>query len=403
MVPSAFVFLDGLPLTPNGKIERKALPAPDHNRPELEKGFMAPRTPTEEMLAGIWAKLLGIDGIGIRDRFFDLGGHSLLAVRLVAEIEKAFKKRPPLSSLFQEPTIEHLARLITQENPTMTPSSLVAIQPNGSKPPFFCVHELFGDVLCYRNLARHLGEDRPFYALQARGLDGEEEPFSDIKVMAAHYIEEIRTVQPRGPYALGGLCFGGVIAFEMAQQLRSQGEPVSLVALLDSGIKSSYDNANRSWLRFEAICKGLPSWLIGALELNGSQWLDLIKLKHSIIKAKLGARNGNSHASERINEMANRAGFSERHRKVAYAQHRAMRNYRPKVYPGQLTLFRARMQPLFSPHKPDKGWGRLAAGGMDIKVVPGNHLGMLQEPHVRVLAEQLRTCLDRALTEVNTA
>jgi thioesterase domain-containing protein/acyl carrier protein len=386
--------LDVLPLTANGKVNRKRFPPPDQNRPELEASYAAPRTSTEERLAEIWSKLLGLNQVGIRDNFFDLGGHSLLAVRLFAEIEKAFKKRPPLSSLFEDGTIEHLAKLVDQKIPFGKQSCLVPIQPHGNKVPFFCVHEFFGDVLCYLNLAHHLGPDQPFYAIEAQGLDGVEEPFTDIKTMAAYYIQQIRAVQPRGPYSLGGLCFGGIVAFEMAQQLTANGESVSMVALLDSGVRGGSDTVTRWRRHFEAVAKGLPSWLAGALELKGSQWKDLIKLKRSMFKAKLGSHNGNSHASKLINEMANLFGFSEQHRKVAHAQHLAMRNYTPKVYPGQLTLFRARMQPLFSSHRPDKGWDRLAAGGLEIRVVPGNHLGMLQEPHVRVLAEQLKASLD---------
>jgi amino acid adenylation domain-containing protein len=403
MIPSVFVLLDVLPLTANGKVNRKRFPPPDQNRPELEASYAAPRTSTEERLAEIWSKLLGLNQVGIRDNFFDLGGHSLLAVRLFAEIEKAFKKRPPLSCLFEDGTIEHLAKLVDQKIPFGKQSCLVPIQPHGNKVPFFCVHEFFGDVLCYLNLAHHLGPDQPFYAIEAQGLDGVEEPFTDIKTMAAYYIQQIRAVQPRGPYSLGGLCFGGIVAFEMAQQLTANGESVSMVALLDSGVRGGSDTVTRWRRHFEAVAKGLPSWLAGALELKGSQWKDLIKLKRSMFKAKLGSHNGNSHASKLINEMANLFGFSEQHRKVAHAQHLAMRNYTPKVYPGQLTLFRARMQPLFSSHRPDKGWDRLAAGGLEIRVVPGNHLGMLQEPHVRVLAEQLKACLARALTEANAA
>ena len=156
MVPVDFVLLDSLPLTPNGKLDRKRLPAPEGIRPDSIESFVAPRTPIEEALVAIWAKLLGINQVGIRDNFFELGGHSLLAVRLFSEIEKAFNKRPPLASLFQEATIESLAHLISQETQPTMPSSLIAIQPQGSKLPFFCVHEFFGDVFCYVNLARRL-------------------------------------------------------------------------------------------------------------------------------------------------------------------------------------------------------------------------------------------------------
>jgi aspartate racemase len=403
MVPSSFIFLDRLPLSANGKLDRGALPSPEGNGAALEDTFVAPRSPIEEALTGIWTELLRLERVGVNDNFFRLGGHSLLAVRLFAEIEKRFKKRLPLSSLFERPTIQNLASMLSQTRSPNASSSLVAIQPHGSKPPFFCIHEFFGDVLCYMNLARHLGQDQPFYALRARGLDDEEEPFADIVAMASHYIDTIRAVQPKGPYAVGGLCLGGVVAFEMAQQLCSQGEPVSLVALLDSGINSGDDGTSPLWYRIETFAKGLPRWLIGALQLNRSQWLDLIKLKQAIFRSKVGSQNGSSQRSMLIEEMADLFRFSENHRKVARAQQQAIRNYRPKVYPLRLTLFRASMQPLFSSHKPDKGWGRLAGGGLDVRVIPANHLGMLQEPHVRILAKELKACLDRKHLQVNAA
>ncbi len=193
MLPSACVFLKAFPLTASGKVDRQALPIPEKSRPELEKGVVAPRTPAESTIAEIWRDLLGVDRVGIYDNFFDLGGHSLLALRLFARFEKAFGKKPLLSSFFQRPTIEHLAKVITQRMPSTGSSCLVAIQPQGVKRPFFCVHEFFGDVVCYTNLARRMGQDQPFYALQARGLDGNDEPLADIGAMAAHYIDQIRS------------------------------------------------------------------------------------------------------------------------------------------------------------------------------------------------------------------
>jgi amino acid adenylation domain-containing protein len=400
MVPSEFVFLDSLPLTPNGKLDETALAAFDQSSRGIEKTFVPPRTPTERMLASIWAELLGLNQVSVNENFFELGGHSLLTVRLLAEIEKVFKTRPPLATLFQEGTIEHLAQLISQGSSPGIASRIIPIQPKGDRLPFFCVHELFGNVLCYTNLARNLGPDQPFYAIEARGLDGAEEPFFDIEAMSTYYIDQMRAVQPRGPYALGGLCFGGLVAFEMARQLRENGESVKLVALLDSGIKSGRGKAS-GWRVFETIPMAIPSWLTGALQLNAAQWLDLVKLKRRQLKAKLaaklGRRNGEArhpHSTSFINEMADLFGFSEQQRKIAYAQHQAIRKYIPRSYPGRLTLFRAQMQPLFSSHRPDKGWRRVAAGGLDVKVVPGNHLGMLQEPHVKILAKELRACLD---------
>jgi aspartate racemase len=399
MVPSVFVFLDALPLTPNGKVDRKALPAPDHSSLELDQSFVAPRTPVEEMLAGIWAKLLGVDRVGVRDNFFDLGGHSLLAVRLFFEIEKTFGKRPPLASLFQQATIEHLAHMICQND--APPTALVPVQPQGSKIPFFCVHEFFGDVFCYMNFAHHLGQDQPFYALQPRGLDGMEEPLETVEAMAAYYIDTVRTVQPRGPYAVGGLCFGGVIAFEIAQQLRAQGEPVELVALLDSGI-SSKDSGFKWWARFlQNLPRDFHSWVSGSLQLTGAQWLDVVKIKTAVAKGRLGGVfrlsggcNQPNEVPPRLKRLGDVLQFSERHHRVARAQYRALKSYRPQTYTGRLTLFRAGMQPFFSSHDPYKGWSRIAAGGIEVRNIPGNHLSMLQEPHVQVLAKELRECLE---------
>lgn len=403
MVPSIFVFLDSLPLTPSGKVDRRALPAPERNRLDLEQSFVAPRNRIEQKLTAIWADVLGIDQVGIHDNFFELGGHSLLAIRLFARIEKEFNKRPPLSSLFERATIEHLAKTIAQPTSSVGSSSLVAIQPKGFKRPFFCVHEFFGDVFCYLNLAHQLGDDQPFYALQARGLNGADEPFTDIESMAAYYVKEIKTVQPDGPYALGGLCIGGVVAFEMARQLRHQGDAVALVALLDSGVNSKRGKAAWWWSFLSNLPSDLPSWLIGSLQLNRSQWSHLIKMKIEKAKSKLAVSSRPAEGSTNvIEQLGDLFGFSEQHRKVARAQHQALRQYRPQVYPGRLTLFRARMQPFFSSHAPDKGWQRLAAGGLDIRTVPGNHLGMLQEPHVKVLAEQLTACLDEARVKMHS-
>jgi thioesterase domain-containing protein len=233
-------------------------------------------------------------------------------------------------------------------------------------------------------------------------LDGAEEPFSDVESMARYYIGVIRTVQPHGPYALGGLCFGGVIAFEMAQQLRAQGESVGLVALLDSGIGSEKSKI-RWWGRFfQNLPRDIGSWLAGSLQLTGAQWADVIKIKTAVAKARLGGvfrlSGGNqpSEVPQRLERLGNVFQFSERHQRVARAQYRALRSYRPQSYTGRLTLFRARMQPFFSSHDPHKGWSRIAPGGIEVRNIPGNHLAMLQEPHVRILAKELRACLEKA-------
>jgi thioesterase domain-containing protein len=402
MIPAAFVSLKALPLTPNSKIDYRGLPQPEESSAESNP-FVAPRTAVETRLAEIWTKVLGVQQVGITDNFFDLGGHSLLAVHLFAEIEIVFGKRILLSALFQGATIARLAELIDQSIPPAPQPALVAIQPHGSKRPFFCVHEFFGDVFCYGNLARYLGGDQPFFALQARGLDGTEEPLTDIKAMAAHYISQIQSVQPQGPYALGGLCAGGIVAFEMAQQLRAANEQVALLALFDSTAGTESGAGFTSRMKWIAnLIRDLPAWLIGSYQLNRTQWQNLLRLKLRMAKIRKAlsqespAQARQTYSAKLIEEMGDLFHFSEQHRKVARAQSRALRNYVPEPYPGRVTLFRPRMQPIFSSHRRDKGWSALAVGGLEIRTVPGNHLAMLQEPHVRTFAQELKASLANA-------
>src|SRR6185503_500362 len=232
MIPSAFFFLEEISFTPQGKYDRRALPTPHQARFE-ESQLVAPRDVLELQLTEEWEELLRVP-CGVTDDFFDLGGHSLLAVRLMSRIEQLYGKKIPLATLFKAPTIESLSIVLRQERDGSSWSPLVPIQPQGSERPFFCVHAVSGNVLCYRALARRLGAQQPFYALQARGLDDEQEPQTQVEAMAADYLEAVRTIQSHGPYLLGGWSMGGLIALEMARQLQAQGEEVRLLALFDT-------------------------------------------------------------------------------------------------------------------------------------------------------------------------
>ena len=236
MIPTAFVAVEKLPLTSNGKIDRKALSVPGQFLAEsgLARTIVPPRTPLEFGLVRIWEQILGIKIESVRDSFFDLGGHSLLAVRMFAQIEKNFKVRLPLATLYDAPAIEDIARILQTEVVSSGWQSLVPIQPSGSRPPFFCFHGGGGNVLIYRKLSQYLGSDQPFYGLQSQGLDGSSPLLRTIEEMAALYVKEIRSVQPHGPYFLGGYCLGGSIAYEAAQQLHAAGEEVALLALFDT-------------------------------------------------------------------------------------------------------------------------------------------------------------------------
>jgi amino acid adenylation domain-containing protein len=388
MMPSVFVMLDALPLLPNGKVDRRALPAPEGTRIKPGDSFVPPKDALELQLTKIWEKVLGCKPIGLTDNFFELGGHSLLAVRLFAKMEELTGKKLPLVTLFQAPTIEQLVGLLREREWCAPWKSLVPIQPGGSKQPFFCIHAHEGNVLFYRDLARYLGPDQPFYALQAQGLDGEEAPCTRVEEMAAHYINEIRTVQPDGPYFLGGYCFGGVIVYEMARKLYAEGEPVAMVALLDSfapGYLRSLPN-QRSFLdRARHLFRKLEVHVRNLLLLHGaSERCGYIKARLIYLNYKLRGGTGGSSAQASARSA------------LLKAMSEASRNYEPGVYPGRLTLIRAAKLPPSASGDQEMGWGRFAGGGLEVHKIPGYYAHTMLEPRVRELAAQLRVCINQA-------
>src|SRR6476646_709665 len=232
MVPGAYVRLDYLPLTANGKLDRKALPEPKDDAYAV-RGYEAPVGPTETILAGIWAELLKVERVGRQDNLFELGGHSLLAVQLMAKISKSFEQLLPPAAIFFAPTVADLARMISTEE-TTTSDILVPIQTQGNALPIFGVPGAGGNVLSLQPLIRALGTDQPFYGLQAVGLDGSTLPFDRVEETARANIEDLKTVQPVGPYKLLGHSYGGVVAYEMARMLLAENEEISGLILLDS-------------------------------------------------------------------------------------------------------------------------------------------------------------------------
>ncbi len=381
MIPSDFVFLSALPLTPNGKVDRRALPSPDQNRPELDESYLAPRTPIEEVLVEIWKDVLKLEKIGIHDNFFELGGHSLLAVRLASEVERAFATKIPVASLFQSPTIAELAALLEKPNQIME-SSLIAVQPQGIKAPFFCVHGYDG----YFSLARHLGPDQPLYGL-AQHLEGRKVRHTRIEEIASHYLKEMQTVQPRGPYLIGGHSIGGLIAFEMAQQLHRQGEGVSLLALFDP----TYPRGHKSFLaRISAIATG-HCHNLWRRSLRGKAGY-ILRMLHACVARSLNAMQCKIyHVMDVRLPPKLRAFYVD---EVVYGQlyARAKGKYRPQPYAGRMTFFKAKES------RNDVGqWYELAQGGLKVYEVPGDHLDIIAEPGISVLAGQLKECLDCSL------
>ena len=232
MIPATFVRMLDWPLNNNGKIDHNALLCPSLASSDLDS--TAPRNLLEQQLLGLWEDVLGISNISIHDNFFDLGGHSLLAVRLFSNISRSLGQELPLATLFQAPTIAQLAAVIEDAKSPMAGKSVIAISPlNGKTPPFF-FHGGAADAVTWERLARQLGSEQPFYALQRPDLAGSEITLIAVEDLARQCIQEIRQIQPTGPYLIGGHCFGGVVAFEIARQLHAQGYEIALLALVDS-------------------------------------------------------------------------------------------------------------------------------------------------------------------------
>ena len=348
-----------------------------------ERVYVAPRNLAEQQLAEIWQQVLNIERISVQDNFFELGGHSLLALRLFDQIEQKLGKKLPLSTLYQAPTLEQLATTLQQEETATFWSSLVAIQPNGSKPPLFCVHGLGGNVLCFRDLADHLGLNQPLYGLQARGLDGKQPPLGRVEEMAAYYLKEIRELQPEGPYFLSGLSFGGMVAFEMAQQLHAQDQTVALLALFDTYGPDFYKPLPFSqWLLRHS--KNLLRLRLRDKLTYLCQALEAVTTRLQKMTRKLYSKLNHSSSSIRQNTPLDQ---------VISISGIAARNYQPQPYPFPMILFRACEQTWWSSGEPRLGWSELVASKLEIYEVPGNHFSIEKQP---VLAEQLKICLERA-------
>lgn len=382
-----FFQVQEMPLTDTGEIDRQQL-AVTSLRTAAER--VAPRTELEQQLANIWQQVLGVP-LGIHDNFFELGGSSLLAVQLFAQIEKVCGKNLPLSTLIQALTVEQMASILQEEQESVLSSSLVAIQPHGSKPPLFAIHEVDGHILFYRDLANCLGSEQPFYALQPVGIDGKQAPFNRFEDMAAHYINEIRTVQPEGPYFLTGFSMGGVLAFEMAHQLHAQGQKVAMLALLDAYAETDLilPLSQRISRHLSILSKCGPAYI---LQKSGKVTQ---KLKNKV--------------QERLHKIVHKVDptmeiplpdvpEAPRLSAIAEAHEQAVRAYVYKVYPGRATFFQAMDRARHEGWEPDpyKVWGWRIAGGLEIIEVPGDHVSIVQEPYVQVLAEKLRACLERS-------
>jgi amino acid adenylation domain-containing protein len=376
MVPSFFVRLDMLPQTTSGKVDRRALPCPSEEHREKAL-FVAPRNELEHQLAEIWERVMEVAHIGVEDDFFALGGHSLMAVRLFDAIAHATGQRLPLSTLFEAPTIAQMTRLLSERWRPAVASALVPLHTRGSLPPLFAIHGHSGEILFYHPLSQRLGAERPFYALQARGRDGV--PAHDTVVgMASEYIEEILKVHA-GPYCIAGFCFGALVAYEMAQQLLARGKQVGFLGLFIS-YAPEQNFIDRIQIRIDGHLKQLRQMGPKAkLELATS---NLVTKAQSMLW-----RTAYQMFRHRL------APSSRLFQNVPEMNLQAAKKYSPKPYSGEMTVFLSGPVPPGFQLDPHLHLDGMHAAGIHLRVVPGDRHSMFQEPHVAVLAEELKKCL----------
>jgi non-ribosomal peptide synthetase component F/thioesterase domain-containing protein len=359
-----------------------------------------PQDEIEKKLAKICEQVLGVQPIDLHQNYFELGGTLPLAERMLSEVEKVFHARLPPSSLFGAQTIREFAKLLHIRDSAPQSSPLVAIQREGSRPPFFCIHGAGGHVLIYRDLSRRLGHDQPFYGLQAQGLDGELPHLVTIEEMASLYVKAIRRIQPRGPYYLGGYSMGGTIALEMAQQLDALGEETALLALFDTMNWSSVLPAS-IWRKIYHVAQrvGFHGMNLFFLDFQGK--VEFLKEKFKLLRNRSYVWRGMLLA--RIGKkQSESSGKSLALARVWEANDRAILTYLPRAYPGKITDFRPMVQ-YARYSSPELKWRQLAHGGQEIISLPVYPAGMLLEPRVKHLADALRRAIDKAIQATSLA
>jgi thioesterase domain-containing protein/acyl carrier protein len=398
MIPTVFIKLEALPLTPNRKVDRRALPSPDAAQQEPGPTFVAPLDDLELRLARIWEEVLNVRPVGVTDDFFQLGGHSLIALRLANQIQQEFGHQLALNELMQSATIQRMAVILRQQDTSAkTPAILVPLQHGEANSPLYWVHPAGGNVLCYYELARLLGPDFPSYALQSKGLNGPEQPHQTVEEMAACYLEEIRRVQPSGPYMVGGHSFGGVVAYEMAQQLQRENQRVALLILLDTTAPRFNEQlaVEDETLRLRSV--------LSFMERTYGQSL----LVETDSLRNLAPDEQLNFLSERLVSkglISQDAGLDQVQRlmRVYQAHEHAFQHYAPQPCAFKLTLLRAsEMLPddfLYGDFRshPTLGWSGYCAKPVTVINSPGDHFTMMRPPHVELLAERVRACVTEA-------
>jgi amino acid adenylation domain-containing protein len=381
MIPSAFVMLKTAPLTPHGKLDYGALPPPDWRRVSAAAAVAAPRSTTEQRLRDIWKDVLTLDTIGIDENFFDAGGRSRLGATMFARVERDFGVRLPLATLFSAPTIASLASVIdgALDRRTVSWDTVVCMRRGGSSAPVFFVHPVGGNVITYRELARHIDQDVPCFGLQAVGLDGVRAPLTSVEKMAERYVRDLRAERPRGPYRLCGYSFGGLVAFAMAARLRAQGEDVDLLALIDTNFPEGAPAQPNAHARSGVLRRFYASIFRAR--------------RHAASLRRLGAAGYVRAIAASRDEDDLDMDSNER---VRAANLRAVAGYIPAAYAGLLVYFRAADD---RPADDRRHCWRTVAPAIVVVDIAGTHADLRSEPQVQLVAQALNARLARSRPE----
>jgi len=359
--------------------------------PNTKIGYVPPRTDLESLVAQIWAENLGLGTVGVFDDFFELGGHSLMALQVLNQLEKETGKRLPLASLFEHSTVESMTLLLEMDSKSITWDSLVAIKPQGNKMPLYIVHGAGLNVLFFNTLAKNMDPDQPIYGLQAKGLNGIDEPLEKIEDMAAYYISEIVKHNPKGPYAIAGFSFGGIIAFEMAKQFKAMGKDVKMLAMFDTYAYQS-DRYDSTFTKLYNKARYLSKQLLYTFTLFSEDPKRTIEYKTEAIKRRFVQ----FYWKIKYGQKQNQEGFFGYSNNIDVKNGQAWEKYVFTPYNGSIELFRAKKRTFYIDDFEYLGWKPFALKGIRIHEIPGEHNYIFAPPNDKEFAEILQRCLDES-------
>jgi amino acid adenylation domain-containing protein len=391
MVPDDFVLLDVIPSTPNGKIDRKALPKPDYSHIVRAEAYVAPRTSNEKMVADIWQEMMGLDKISMVDNFFQLGGRSLVAVKIMAKLEEKTGKRLPLATLFEHSTVEKLAARLDVNSELITWDSLVPIKPMGSKMPLYIVHGAGLNVLLFNALAMNMDDEQPVYGLQAKGINGIDEPLDVMEEIAANYVEEIINHDPVGPYAIAGYSLGGMIAYEMAKQMLAMGKDVKMLAMFDT-------YADQTKVHTPPLKRAVGDlwFLIKQIAYTPILFIEDPKRTVEYKSREIGRRISKLYKKAFPHKVKKKEGFAAYTDDIHEKSEAAQRNYLLTPVDIKLELFRAKKKTFYMDDFKYLGWIPYALKGVAVHDIPGEHNTIFAPPNDKQFARVLQECLDKA-------